>query len=388
MNTQFVVIHYGESTLKKRNRSLFEDKLLSNLRAKLGVLGVRKFRKLSARALVEFEQPTPWKDIAGKIRKVFGFSTASPVHRTALTMEDLEATAVSAAAELDFKSFAVKTKRANKNFPLTSPEISAAIGAAIQEKTGARVDLTNPEKTFFVEILEREILFSSERIKGMGGLPVGISGNVAALLSGGIDSPVASWMMMKRGLKVDFIHFHSKPFTDDASIEKVEDMAAKLASWQGKSRIVLVPFGNLQKEIVTKVPAKYRVVLYRRFMMRIASLIANDLKAGALVTGEALGQVASQTLTNLGAVEAASGLPVLRPLVGMDKQEIVDKAREVGTFDLSIQPHQDCCSFLQPPNPVTKSSDDRLSGVEACLDVDAMVASAVAELEWKEIDSE
>lgn len=383
MNTKSVIIHYGEIILKKRNRSLFEDKLLSNIRAKLGKLGIRKCRKLSARLLIEFKEPTPWKNIVNEIREVFGFSAAYSVNRTPPSMDKLVKAVVSGLSGLSFESFAVKTKRANKNFPLTSPKISAELGAAIKEKTGARVDLDNPEKTFYVEILDKEIFFSTEKIKGPGGLPVGISGNVAALLSGGIDSPVASWMMMKRGLKVDFIHFHSKPFTDEASIEKVEDIVEKLAGWQGKSNLILVPFGNLQKEIVKSVPAKYRVILYRRFMVRIASKLAGQLKAPALVSGEALGQVASQTLSNLATVEAASDLPILRPLIGMDKQEIVDKAREIGTFEFSIEPHQDCCSFLQPPNPVTRSIPQELQRVESSLDISGLVQKALSECEWK-----
>lgn len=383
MNTKFISIHYGELALKKRNRGRFENCLLSNLTATLHQLGIRKVRKLPGRLLFEFEEPTSWKLITDRIRKVFGYSSASPVHCVAPHLEELESAVLCEARKITFSSFAVATKRADKNFPLTSPQISAKIGGAIQDLTGAKVDLTNPEKLFNIEVLGNEILFSHEKVYGSRGLPVGTGGHVLALLSGGIDSPVASWMMMKRGVKASFIHFHSMPFTDLSSIEKVEEMADELASWEGTSKIALVPFGNLQKKIVTSVPSKYRVILYRRFMMRIASILAKTISAEALVTGEALGQVASQTLSNIATVEAASDLPILRPLVGMDKQEIVDLSKKIGTYKMSIQPHQDCCNFLQPPNPATRTTARELEGIEQDLDVAQMVEESVSEAEWR-----
>lgn len=377
MKTEIVSIHYGELALKKKNRADFENKLLSNLRAKLEDVGIRASRKLPGRIIIEFVRPTPWGDVVDRIRNVFGFSSAYPVHRTTPSMDELESAIVCEAAKLNFGSFAVRSKRTDKKFPLTSPEINSRLGGAIKEKTGAGVDLENPEKTFKIEVLEREIFFSHEGFRGSGGLPAGCSGHVAALLSGGIDSPVASWMMMKRGLNVSYIHFHSAPFTNEASIEKVEDMVEKLNTWQTGGKLVLVPFGELQKKIVTIAPSRYRVLLYRRFMVRIASILAKRMGAEALVTGEALGQVASQTLSNMASVEAVSELPIFRPLVGMDKQEIVDTACRIGTYELSIQPHQDCCSFLQPPNPATRTTADELDRVEKSLDVDGMVDEAL-----------
>lgn len=385
MNTNLVVIRYGELALKKKNRAFFEERLATNLRAKLHPLGVRTVRRLPGRLLVEFAEVTPWDAVTDKIRKVFGFSNASPVHRTALAMDELESMLVCEAEKIKFDSFAVRTKRAHKGFPLTSPEISSVLGGAIRNRTGARVDLDHPERIFHIEVLDREIFFSYETFRGPGGLPVGTGGHVAALISGGIDSPVAAWRMMKRGVGVSFIHFHSMPFTDRASVEKVEDMVSTLALWQGETKLLLVPFGKLQKEIVTKVPSKYRVVLYRRFMLRVATRIAAEIGAAALVTGEALGQVASQTLSNLASVEAVTGLPVFRPLIGMDKQEIVDAAIKIGTYEMSIEPHQDCCSFLQPPNPATRTTVEELNRIESCLDVDSMVGSALSEIERKTI---
>ena len=358
---------------------------MRNLRASLDGLGVESVRKRPGRIIVEFADGGVWRSAADKIRKVFGLTTAYPVIRTEPDLADLEKVAVCAVDELKFESFAVRTRRANKNFPMTSPEINRHIGSAIQVASAARVDLRNPERTFYIEVLDRDIYFASEQIRCPGGLPAGISGHVVSMFSGGIDSPVASWMMMKRGLKTTFVHFHSMPFTDRASIEKVEDMAEVLGGWHGPLKLALIPFGEIQQKIVTAVPAKYRVVIYRRFMLRIADRVAREVGAGALITGESLGQVASQTLTNLASVEAVSELPLFRPLIGMDKQEIVDLAEKIGTYDLSIEPHSDCCSFLQPPNPVTKTTREELSRVESQLDIDALVQESLSNVEWKVI---
>jgi len=383
MKTSLVIIHYGELALKKKNRGFFEDRLISNIRAKLRDMPLRDVRKLAGRFLIGFKEDVLWESVASRLRYVFGLTSASPVCQTSASIEDLESKIVSAASNINFETFAVRSKRAFKNFPLTSPEIEKRIGAEIQKVSGSKVDLKNPERIFNIEVLNNEIFFSYEKIKGSGGLPIGISGHALGLLSGGIDSPVACWKMMKRGLKLSFIHFHSKPFTDDASVEKVEDMADELNQWQGGSRLALVPFGELQKKIVTSVPSKYRVLMYRRFMMRIANRVAEEIEAMALVTGEALGQVASQTLSNMTSVESISNISILRPLIGMDKQEIVDLAKDIGTFEMSIKPHQDCCSFLQPPNPATKSRSEELDRVERALEVDFLVEEAIKGIEWK-----
>lgn len=380
MNTKYVTIHYGELALKGKNRKLFEKALADSIRSKLGSMPVASVRRLPGRIVAEFAEPAPWKNVSDKLQKVFGFSGAYPVERTEASLRDLENKILSSIENVQFGSFAVRTKRADKNFPYGSMEVNKIIGAAINIKSGAKVDLTKPEKIFKIEVLQNEIFFSTEFIKGAGGLPSGASGHAALLLSGGIDSPVAGWMMMKRGLKLSFIHFHSAPFTDEASIEKVEEIAELLNEWQNGSGVIRVPFGELQKKIVTSVPSKYRVLLYRRFMLRIASKIAAKIGAGALVTGESLGQVASQTLPNMAAIENVSDLPVLRPLIGLDKQEIIDISKKIGTYNLSIRPHQDCCSFLQPPNPATKSTVDELDRVEQVFNVDQLIEEVLASL--------
>ncbi len=249
--------------------------------------------------------------------------------------------------------------------------------------------MNSPDLTIWIDIMKDASYIYMERFKGAGGLPAGTAGKVGVLISGGIDSPVAAWRMMKRGCAPVFIHFHSAPFTDRASIEKVEEIVERLAEWQtGVVKLGLVPLGDIQKKIVTQAHEKYRVILYRRFMVRIAEAIAKEMGCEALVTGEALGQVASQTLSNMATVNSVATIPILRPLVGTDKQEIVDQARELGTYELSIEPHQDCCQFLEPRHPATNTTCEELLKVEAGLNIEELVKEGLTDVEWKDIKSQ
>ncbi|RMF77238.1 MAG: tRNA 4-thiouridine(8) synthase ThiI, partial [Nitrospirae bacterium] len=273
-------------------------------------------------------------------------------------------------------SFAVRAKRADKSFPLGSQELNRRVGAAVRRATGLQVDLTNPELTLRIEVVDRRALLYCDRVEGARGLPVGVSGQVVALLSGGIDSPVAAARMMRRGCRVTFVHCHSFPYTSAASQEKVQGLAALLGRYQGPAELYLVPLIDIQRHIVGHAPAELRVLLYRRAMVRLAARIAEEVKAPALVTGESLGQVASQTLANLTAVDRCSPLPILRPLLGWDKEEIVAEAQRIGTFDLSIEPHEDCCSYLEPKQPATRSTHRRLSAVERRLELEPLLEAA------------
>jgi thiamine biosynthesis protein ThiI len=256
--------------------------------------------------------------------------------------------------------------------------VNQILGAAIQGATGARVDLDHAALTVAVDVLPGRAFFSLEKVPAAGGLPVGTSGRVLALLSGGIDSPVAAWRMMRRGCRVDFVHFHSAPFVDRTSQEKARELARILTQWELDADLYLVPFGEAQRQIVTAVGRPLRVVLYRRMMLRIAEAIARRAGAAALVTGDSLGQVASQTLANLAVVGEATTLPLLRPLVGMDKSEIAAEAEALGTFETSIVPDQDCCSLFVPRHPATRADLDEVRALEARLDVPALVAATVA----------
>lgn len=308
-------------------------------------------------------------------------ASAFSVVRSEPTIEAISEAAKNIVSNRTFESFAVRTRRAEKSFPMSSQKINEEVGALVQRISGARVDLEGPETTVFIEITKRDAFVSADIVKGIGGLPVGISGKVAVLISGGIDSPVAAWRAMKRGCLPVYVHFHSAPFTSSQSKEKVVELVEYLMKGQPRTRLIMVPFGGIQQKIVVNVPMPYRIILYRRFMVRIAERIARKERAQALVTGEALSQVASQTLSNIATIEAVSTMPILRPLIGMDKQEIVDEAKRIGTYDTAIIPHDDCCSFLMPRNPVTKTTAEEVDEVEKALDIEGLVQMGLEELE-------
>jgi thiamine biosynthesis protein ThiI len=280
----------------------------------------------------------------------------------------------------------VLVKRADKTFPMKSPEIAARLGALVASATRAPVSLKAADSTVYVEVVAGAIYFSlDERVAGCGGLPVSTGGRVLLLLSGGIDSPVAGLRMMRRGCRVDAVHFHSVPYLDGTSRDKARQLCAILSRGQGSTRLSLVAFGEIQSEIVRSVPRRLRVVLYRRMMMRIAARLAREDRAAALVTGESLGQVASQTLTNMSTIERASDLPVLRPLVGMDKQEIMNYAQGAGTLETSVIPDQDCCTLFVPKHPSTATTPREAEDAEVALDLEGMVEAAVKQREREHI---
>jgi thiamine biosynthesis protein ThiI len=285
---------------------------------------------------------------------------------------------------LTFHTFRVTTKRADKSYPLTSMEVDRHVGAAVVASTGAHVSLKNPEMTIFIEILGAGAYYYCERFPGAGGLPVGMSGTVACLLSGGIDSPVAAYRMMKRGCRAVFIHFHGHPFVTRASADKAEELAQRLTRHQYYSRLYLVPFGDVQRQVVLSAPAPLRVVLYRRLMVRIAEELGRSNKCWALVTGDSLGQVASQTAGNITVTDEAATLPFLRPLIGMDKVEITEQAQKIGTYEISIEPDQDCCRLFTPPNPATQAKLEDVRRAESRLDVYGLVKQALEKVELRE----
>ena len=382
-----VVVHYGEVGLKGGNRPIFEKTLIENISRALAGLHIKAVRKLYGRLVVDLAPESPWEEVRQRLGRVCGVVNFSPAHRVEATLEDIEAAVDEATSQYAFDSFRVQTKRADKTFALNTPELNAHIGARVQAATGAAVDLSDAaDLTLLIEIVSGTALVACERHPGPGGLPVGVSGRVACMLSGGIDSPVAAYTMLKRGCRVDFIHFHSYPYTDRASVDKVLEVAELLTRFQNRTSVSLVPFAEVQQRIVAETPARFRIILYRRFMVRISEAIAQRLGAKALVTGESLGQVSSQTLTNITTIEAAAAaMPILRPLIGMDKQEIINLARAIGTYEVSIQPHDDCCSFLMPRRPATRSTPEELEAAEAALDVEALVSMSLEGVETKRL---
>ena len=372
-----VLIRYHEIALKKGNRAYFTELLKRNIISAVKDLGVKDIRSLPARLLLTLKNDIDQTTATERIGAVFGVANFSLVERTPRDVDALRERILDSLNGAPFESFRIDTQRGDKTFPLTSPEINRVLGAAVQEKSNARVDLENPEFTVFVEILPRDAFFGFNKIPGPGGLPVGASGRVVSLISGGIDSPVASYRMMQRGCRLIFVHFHSAPYQDKTSQEKVRELLKRLTRHQFNSRLFLVPFGEIQRQIVAAVSRPLRVVLYRRMMLRIAEAIARREKAKALVTGESLGQVASQTLENMTVIQQAATLPILRPLVGMDKQEIIDQARRIGTFDISAIPDQDCCQLFVPKHPATKAHLADVEKDEASFDVKDLVRFGV-----------
>jgi tRNA uracil 4-sulfurtransferase len=374
---RYLIGRFHEIALKGRNQWRFVDQLRHNLRAAFGDAKLGRMRCEGPRIIVELPDDVPDAIAIERGQLVFGLQNISLSYRVPLEIGAITREALARAREHPARTFRVRARRGDKRFPMTSMDIDREVGAAVVEELGYKVDLDDPELTVSIEILADAAFVSAGKLPGPGGLPVGVSGKGVALLSGGIDSPVAAYRMMRRGLKLDFVHFHAYPLVTGASRDKARDLAAHLTRYQFQSTLALVPFGTLQREIVAGSLRPLRVVMYRRFMLRIASALAVKMRAKALVTGESLGQVASQTLDNIAVIEQAASMMVMRPLVGMDKNEIVDQARRLGTFETSILPDQDCCTLFVPAHPETHANLEEVTGAESGFDVERMVADAV-----------
>jgi thiamine biosynthesis protein ThiI len=383
-----VIVHYHELALKGRNRPYFEHRLARHIRLALRDLGTCLVEPLPGRIRITLADDTPWDAVKRRLSKVFGIANFLLAHSVPLdqagSLDALQTAVGEAVQNLSFSTFRVSTKRADKRFPLTSVDVDRAIGAHLCAVTGKRVNLGHPDLTVHIELLSTEAYYSVQREAGPGGLPVGISGKVACLISGGIDSPVAAHRLMKRGCKAVFVHFQGRPYVTRASEEKVREIVQLLTEYQLYSRLYLVPFGEIQRQIVLGTPAAFRVILYRRMMLRIAEEVARRERCWALVTGDSLGQVASQTPENLSVVEEAAQLPVLRPLIGLDKSEITQESQRLGTFETSIEPDQDCCRLFVPPHPATRANLDHIRKIERGLDLSALVKQGLEGVELAE----
>ncbi len=384
------IIHYHELALKGRNRPFFEQRLVRHLRLALKDLGVTRVDALPGRIRAILPEALAWEPVKTRLLHVFGvvnFSLAQSVPLD-LTHPNLDALKTAIADEvrgLAFQTFRVTAKRADKRLPLTSMHVERELGAHLCATTGKKVNLTKPDLTVSVELLSSEAYYSVKKEVGPGGMPTGVSGKVACLISGGIDSPVAAYRMMRRGCQAVFVHFHGRPFLGRASEEKVREIVGLLTRYQLYSRLYLIPFGEIQRHIVLGAPAAYRVVLYRRMMLRIAEELARQNRCWALVTGDSLGQVASQTPENLTVIQEAVHLPILRPLIGMDKIEITEQAQRIGTFETSIEPDQDCCRLFIPPHPSTRANLDHIRTIERGFDLDALVKQGLDKAELVEV---
>lgn len=385
MLERVALVHYHELALKGRNRSTFERRLRDNLDAALVGLPARRAERVASRLVVGIDDPSVAEEVAERIAALAGVSSVSLGFKTSQNAAEYEAAALKALSDVkDAKTFRVQARRSATEFPITSMQLNVSVGEVLRLASGLTVKLEDPDATVRIEVVKGDVYVSSRKIPGAGGLPSGTAGKVVSLLSSGIDSPVASWRLARRGAVVLGVHFSGRPQTGDASERLVLELGDMLARTGGLGRIYVVPFGDLQREIALAVPPGLRVIMYRRLMIRVAEEIAASERAMALVTGESLGQVASQTLDNMRAVDEAATLPVLRPLVGSDKVEIIAEARRIGTYELSTQPAEDCCTLFMPRNPETHAKlADVLSAWDE-LDIDRMVDAALAGLTWRD----
>lgn len=390
MNPDLVVVRFGEVFLKGGNRSMFLGRLRDNLDRAVKDVGweVQAFHGRFLLVPQDPASPAPIRRALERASRVFGVTSVSPAIRTTTDLEDMKDKAVAlavACVPAEARTFRVAGRRSDKSLPYTSTEIGATVGHAVGAALRLGVDLKRPDFDVGVEAGNPSFVFA-ERRPGPGGLPVGVSGKVAVLLSGGIDSPVAAWMAMKRGCRVEGVYFHSFPLVGDAARDKVLDLAGVLAAWTREPmRVRVVPFADAQKAVRDACDPRLYVLLYRRLMFRISERIARTSQAKALVTGESLGQVASQTLENLDVISSVTDLPVLRPLICLDKQETIDRAHAIGTFDISILPHEDCCSLFVPKHPETRGRRRPLEEAEKRLDIEGLVEAAVAGAQVEEV---
>jgi len=373
-----IILHYQEIALKGNNRPWFVSRLARNLRLATKDVGVREVRVLMGRIELILHDGAEWTAIRDRITNVFGVANFAMAGRAPLDVDAISREILKDLGDLNPESFRVSARRADKRFALSSPEIEREVGGRIAEARNWKVNLSKPALTIHVEALTEDAFYYFGKEPGAGGLPAGTSGRVACLLSGGIDSPVAAWRMMRRGCRVLFVHFHSYPILSRASQEKARELVKLLTRFQYDSKLFLVPFGEIQQQVLLTVPPPLRVVIYRRLMMRIAEAIARKNRAQALVSGEVVGQVASQTLENMASIDQVVSMPTLRPLVGMDKDEITAEAHRLGTFPISIIPDQDCCTLFVPKHPATKAKLRDIDAAESGLDIVDIVNRAVA----------
>jgi tRNA uracil 4-sulfurtransferase len=375
------VVHYQEIALKGKNRPWFLAQLVRSLRRAVADLPGTKVNALMGRLEVVPGPGAAPDAVADRIRHTFGIANFSLARRVPIDLDGIAAAVLDDLGDRTCESFRVSARRADKRYPLSSPQIEREVGGRIKAARGWHVDLERPEIDVRLELLTHEAFYFFDKQPGPGGMPMGTAGRVVCLLSGGIDSPVAAWRMMKRGCSVTFVHFHSYPILSRASIEKARELATLLTRWQHRSRLYLVPFGEIQQQALLTVPAPLRVVVYRRLMLRIAERIAKMRRAQALVTGDVVGQVASQTLENLAVVGKVATLPLFRPLIGMDKDEIMSQAQVLGSYPISIIPDQDCCTLFTPRNPATRARFDEVEAGERGLSIDELVETAVRSAE-------
>lgn len=384
---EIILIKNGEIVLKGLNRSTFEDVLIKNLRHAIKPYGSAVIKKAQSTIYVEPEDGFDLDRALEKVKKVFGIAGFSRALQCEKSMDSIIAEGVPYLKDIlsDTRTFKVEAKRADKRFPVKSPEIAAEMGGKLLEAyPHLKVDVKNPQTVVNVEIRDFGAYVHAGQFQGAGGMPTGTSGKAAILISGGIDSPVAAWMMAKRGIELTAVHFASPPYTSMRAEMKVKELLSKVAEYSGAIKLGIVPFTEIQEKISRECPEEYFTLIMRRFMMKIANRLARENGCQALITGESVGQVASQTVYALAVTDAVADMPVFRPCIGMDKEEIVVISRKIDTFDISVQPYEDCCTVFTPKHPRTRPTVDAVEKAESPLDIDELIERAVqgTEFEW------
>lgn len=384
MQPELVLLRFGELTLKGKNRSRFEDMIVSHIRNQTREYPQMRIVKTYGRVYIELNG-APYEEVAEQLKKVFGLRSFSPVLRAEVDLADIQQKALHVMQNLPEKprTFKVSARRSYKNFPYNSLEINKHVSGYVLSRTPElKADVHHPEVELWVEVRQEGVYVFSEIVYGLGGFPLGSNGKAMLMLSGGIDSPVAGWQAMRRGLRIEAVHFHSYPYTSERAKQKVIDLTYKLCEYAGEIRLHIVPFTNIQTGLKEEVPENLLITLMRRAMFRITEQLAEKRGALAIITGESLGQVASQTLSSLYTIEHAVRMPVLRPLITTDKLDIIRTAEQIDTYDISILPYEDCCTIFQPRNPSTNPKLPFVEKVERGLSwMDERIEEAVEQTE-------
>jgi len=385
MNPKCILVHYHEIGLKGDNRSWFEKIFIANIKKQLNGLRYTKIKIIAARVLILDIDKNSYIEYHNCLKNVMGLKHAFMMSISKLDQDSINSEVQSQIKELKFSTFRVSTKRQDKNFEFTSQEINQIIGEKVAVKYSKKVNLKNPDLNIIIELVNGRAYIGHKKIKGFGGLPVGTGERALSLISSGIDSPAASFLLIKRGVDVNYIHFNSVPSTSMQSINNVKKILLQLSKYQISCNLYNVPLLNVQEKIMKSVPSKYWVIFFRKAMYSISNLLAHHLNISALITGENVGQVASQTISNIRAASEAVDLPVLRPLSGMNKEEIIDIATKIGTYDISIQPHEDCCSFFLPPHPATSAKLEEVESISNEIKLESMYSQLVSTLKEERI---
>jgi thiamine biosynthesis protein ThiI len=376
-----ILIHYSEIGLKKNNRSYFEKIFINNISNHIRDLNHKRIRLISARVFIENINPNDWDTFKVRLGNVMGLSSAVLMVESTSDFDSIRDASNFILDNVKFTSFRVTTRRHDKSFKKTSIDVNIELGSIIQKSTQAKVQLSDADLNLIIEILKDKSYIGYQRIIGYGGLPSKSQEEVISLLSSGIDSPVSSFEMIKRGVNVNFLHFHSYPATSKQSIDNVKELVNVLTTYQLKSNLFCIPLLEIQEKIMKEIPEKFWIIFFRRAMLKITNILAAKLNSIAVITGDNIGQVASQTLSNIRAISEASELPIIRPLAGMNKVDIINRAKDIGTYDISIKPYQDCCSYFVPIHPETKAKFNEVLDLARKLDLKKEYEKAIDQIE-------